>query len=129
MLGPEKPQRTSADFVGHLSYSQGRATGLRSFRGCSPVATDTALTVRRLAGPLPAGTTADVLGAVSVALGPIEVPSEGIGAEAALRRLAQVLVEYGLDLAHTRAAAHQPPPLAVAVVADAGKRDQRFARS
>jgi L-2,4-diaminobutyrate decarboxylase len=82
-------------------------------------ATDTALAVRRLAGPLPAGRTIDVLGAAAAALGPVEVPTEGMGAEAALRRLAQVLVEHGLDLSHPRAAAHlQPPPLAVAVIAD-----------
>jgi len=97
----------------------GSRDGLAQLPRMLALATDTALTVRRLAGPLPAGTTADVLGAVAAALGPIELPSEGVGAEAALRRLAQVLVEYGLDLAHPRAAAHlQPPPLSVAVVAD-----------
>lgn len=97
----------------------GSRDGLAQLPRMLAMATDTALTVRRLAGPLPAGATGDVLGAVAAALGPIEVPSEGIGAEAALRRLAQVMVEYGLDLAHPRAAAHlQPPPLSVAVIAD-----------
>lgn len=53
------------------------------------------------------------------ALGPAEVPEHGVGAEPALRALATILVEQGLDLAHPRAAAHlQPPPLAVAVAAD-----------
>jgi L-2,4-diaminobutyrate decarboxylase len=97
----------------------GSRDGLAQLPRMLGMATDTALTVRRLAGPLPAGTTADVLGAVVAALGPVEVPREGMGAEAALSCLAQVLVEYGLDLSHPRAAAHlQPPPLAVAVVAD-----------
>jgi glutamate/tyrosine decarboxylase-like PLP-dependent enzyme len=98
----------------------GSRDGLAQLPRLLAMATDTALTVRRLAGPLPAGKTADVYGAVAAALGPVEVPLEGIGAEAALRRLAQVLVEYGLDLSHPRAAAHlQPPPLSVAVAADA----------
>jgi L-2,4-diaminobutyrate decarboxylase len=42
-----------------------------------------------------------------------------MGAELALERVAHVLVEYGLDLSHPRAAAHlQPPTLTVAVAAD-----------
>jgi L-2,4-diaminobutyrate decarboxylase len=81
---------------------------------------DAALSARRLAGPLPAGRASDVLGSATAALGCRELPKEGIGPEAALSRLARVLIEYGLDLAHPRAAAHlQPPPLAVAVAADA----------
>lgn len=81
---------------------------------------ETALSARRLAGPLPAGAASDVLGAALAALGPRDLPQEGIGAEAALCRLTRVLIEYGLDLSHPRAAAHlQPPPLTVAVAADA----------
>jgi L-2,4-diaminobutyrate decarboxylase len=81
---------------------------------------DTALSARRPEGPLPEGAARDVLGSAAAALGSRELPGEGIGAEAALCRLARLLIEYGLDLAHPRAAAHlQPPPLAVAVAADA----------
>lgn len=71
-------------------------------------------------GPLPAGRPADVLAAASAALGPAAVPEHGVGAELALGKLATVLVEHGVDLSHPMAAAHlQPPPLAVAVAADA----------
>jgi L-2,4-diaminobutyrate decarboxylase len=81
---------------------------------------DVALSAHRLAGPLPAGRASDVLGGATAALGCRELPRQGIGPEAALSRLTRVLIEYGLDLAHPRAAAHlQPPPLAVAVAADA----------
>lgn len=70
--------------------------------------------------PFPAGTAGEVLSAAEDLLGPVEVPTEGIGTDAALERLARVLAEYGLDLSHPRAAAHlQPPPLLVAVAADA----------
>ncbi|MEV0598834.1 pyridoxal-dependent decarboxylase [Streptomyces sp. NPDC050315] len=83
-------------------------------------AVDTALTIRRPSGPLPAGTPAEVLAAAAEALGPAELPAEGLGSQAALRKLASVLVEHGIDLSHPRAAAHlQPPSLAVAVAADA----------
>jgi L-2,4-diaminobutyrate decarboxylase len=83
-------------------------------------ASDAALSARRLAGPLPAGNTRDVLSAAGALLGASELPLEGVGAEEALRKLSQVMVEFGLDLSHPRAAAHlQPPTLSVAVVADA----------
>ena len=81
---------------------------------------DAALSARRLAGPLCDGPASDVLGSATAAIGFRDLPREGIGAEAALCRLTRLLIEYGLDLAHPRAAAHlQPPPLAVAVAADA----------
>ncbi|KAA2262023.1 aminotransferase class V-fold PLP-dependent enzyme [Solihabitans fulvus] len=48
------------------------------------------------------------------------MPERGVGTDAALHRLATVLVEQGIDLSHPMAAAHlQPPPLTVAVAADA----------
>ena len=74
---------------------------------------------RRPAGPLPAGRPTEVLAAAAATLGPGRLPEEGVGAEAALRRLATLLVEHGLDLTHPAAAAHlQPPALSVAVAAD-----------
>src|SRR5262245_576913 len=83
-------------------------------------ATEAALSVRRPVGPVPRGTVADVLGAATSALGPSEVPADGVGPEAALQRIARILFAQGLDLSHPSAAAHlQPPPLSVAVVADA----------
>lgn len=82
-------------------------------------ATRTALGAGRVASPVPAGKTSEVLAAAAAALGAAELPHEGMGIEAALRRVVQVLIEQGLDLSDPRAAAHlQPPPLAVAVVAD-----------
>ncbi|MBZ4417943.1 pyridoxal-dependent decarboxylase [Myxococcus sp. RHSTA-1-4] len=71
-------------------------------------------------GPLRAGTPAEVLAAATAALGVSGIPEAGMGAEAALARLGRVLVEHGLHLSHPHAVAHlQPPPLAVAVAADA----------
>ncbi|MDU0288076.1 pyridoxal phosphate-dependent decarboxylase family protein [Saccharothrix longispora] len=68
--------------------------------------------------PIPAGRPADVLASAIDRLG--ELPEHGLGANAALARLTEVLAEYDVDLAHPFAAAHlQPPPLAVAVAADA----------
>jgi L-2,4-diaminobutyrate decarboxylase len=97
----------------------GSREGLAQLPRLLGVAAEAALTARRRGGPLPAGAPADVLAAAALALGPAEVPAEGIGAEAALRRIAHVYIEHGVDLSHPRAAAHlQPPPLAVAVAAD-----------
>jgi L-2,4-diaminobutyrate decarboxylase len=71
-------------------------------------------------GPLRAGTPAEVLVAARAALGVEGIPEKGMGTEAALARLGKVLVEYGLHLSHAHAVAHlQPPPLTVAVAADA----------
>ena len=71
-------------------------------------------------GPMPPGTPSEVLAAATGALGAEGIPDDGIGADAALRRVATALVEFGLDLSDPRAAAHlQPPPLSVAVAADA----------
>ncbi|HEY8371321.1 MAG TPA: aminotransferase class V-fold PLP-dependent enzyme [Pseudonocardiaceae bacterium] len=71
-------------------------------------------------GPLPTGSPTEVLATATRALGPRGCPQEGIGESEALRRVARVLAEYGLDLTHPWAAAHlQPPPLAIAVAADA----------
>ncbi|HEU0087204.1 MAG TPA: pyridoxal-dependent decarboxylase [Pseudonocardiaceae bacterium] len=79
-----------------------------------------ALAGHRGAGPLPQGTPAEVLAAARAALGPTELPEHGTGAAVALRWLVTVLGRYGLDLSHCHAAAHlQPPPLTVAVAADA----------
>jgi L-2,4-diaminobutyrate decarboxylase len=70
-------------------------------------------------GPLPTGTPLEVLSAAKAVLGTPTMPEKGIGTDAALHRVARVLVEYGVDLCHPMAAAHlQPPPLAVAVAAD-----------
>ncbi|WP_228122344.1 pyridoxal phosphate-dependent decarboxylase family protein [Saccharothrix syringae] len=68
--------------------------------------------------PIPVGGPHEVLAAAGRALG--EVPEHGIGADAALDRVTAVLADYGVDLTSPLAAAHlQPPPLAVAVAADA----------
>ncbi|MBV9313511.1 MAG: aspartate aminotransferase family protein [Pseudonocardia sp.] len=61
-----------------------------------------------------------MLAAARAALGPAEIPAEGIGADAAVRQFTELLTCYGLDLSNPRAAAHlQPPPLAVAAAGDA----------
>ncbi|MFD5326305.1 pyridoxal phosphate-dependent decarboxylase family protein [Streptomyces sp. NPDC127092] len=97
----------------------GSRTGLADVLTALTGAVDAASNARRPDGPLPAGTPAEVLAAASRALGPAELPTEGLGAEAALGLLATVLVEHGIDLSHPRAAAHlQPPSLTVAVAAD-----------
>lgn len=70
--------------------------------------------------PLPHGLPGDVLDEVDSALGPRVIPSAGVGESQALARLGDLVARHGLDLTHTRTAAHlQPPPLTVAVVADA----------
>lgn len=75
---------------------------------------------RRDAGPLPPGRPAEVLRAVEDALGPPSFSSAGWGAELTLGRIGRILGAHGIDLADPHAAAHlQPPPLAVAVAADA----------
>jgi len=94
--------------------------GLAALPSLVATASEAALSARRLAGPLPTGKPHDVLAAADAWLGACALAAEGIGVEAALRRVAHVLTEYGIDLAHPRAAAHlQPPALAVAVAADA----------
>ncbi|WP_254705567.1 pyridoxal phosphate-dependent decarboxylase family protein [Streptomyces vilmorinianum] len=101
------------------SVLAGSHAGLAEVLATLAEAIDTASTARRPAGPLPAGTPAEVLAAAAAALGPAELPAEGLGTKAALQLLVTVLVEHGIDLSHPRAAAHlQPPPLAVAVAAD-----------
>ncbi|WP_327148417.1 pyridoxal phosphate-dependent decarboxylase family protein [Nocardia sp. NBC_01329] len=70
--------------------------------------------------PLPSGAPAEMLTAVAEALGPERIPETGTGEPAALAHLARLIAGYGLDLTHKACAAHlQPPPLTVAVVADA----------
>ena len=70
--------------------------------------------------PLPVGAPADVLAAVAAELGARELPADGIGEVAALDRMARIVHDYGLNLTHELCAAHlQPPPLSVAVAADA----------
>jgi L-2,4-diaminobutyrate decarboxylase len=122
--GPLARAREAADDDRRRQRAQvvlaGSRDGLTELPRLLASATNTALSARRLAGPLPSGTTRDVLGAASALLGPSELANEGIGCEQALKQVAHLMVEYGLDLAHPRAAAHlQPPPLSVAVVADA----------
>jgi L-2,4-diaminobutyrate decarboxylase len=105
-----------------VSESQlaGSRAGLARLAPLLERATRGALASRAPVGPLPAGSSAHVLAAAQTALGPAELPLEGVGTDAALARIAHVLVQYGLDLSHPHAAAHlQPAPLCVAVVADA----------
>jgi L-2,4-diaminobutyrate decarboxylase len=97
----------------------GSQAGLARLPSLLALTTQAALSASRAAGPLPVGSPRSVLGAASAALGPTQLPREGLGVEAALCRLSQALLEHGLDLSHPHAAAHlQPPPLSVAVVAD-----------
>ena len=98
----------------------GARAGFASMPWLLAQATDAALAARRPVGPTPRGTPEDVFGRVSSELGSAELPLEGVGEAAALCQLARILVAHGLDLSHPRAVAHlQPPPLSVAVVADA----------
>ncbi|MFC8042184.1 pyridoxal phosphate-dependent decarboxylase family protein [Nocardia sp. NPDC057353] len=70
--------------------------------------------------PLPSGDPLAMLAAVADALGPERIPERGVGPATALSTLAELVAAYGLDLTHPLTAAHlQPPPLTVAVVADA----------
>ncbi len=79
-----------------------------------------ALSAARPAGPLPPGAPHEVLAAACAPLGPAVLPEYGTGSDVALDRLATALTRHGLDLSHPHAAAHlQPPPLTVAVAADA----------
>ncbi|WP_336321827.1 pyridoxal phosphate-dependent decarboxylase family protein [Streptomyces lavendofoliae] len=97
----------------------GSHEGLAEVLATLAEAVDTAAAARRPGGPVPAGSPAEVLAAASRALGPEELPAEGLGPKAALQLLTTLLVEGGIDLSHPRAAAHlQPPSLAVAVAAD-----------
>ncbi|MET9324815.1 pyridoxal-dependent decarboxylase [Streptomyces sp. NPDC003038] len=101
------------------SLLAGSPEGLAEVLATLTEAIDAATTARRPHGPVPAGTPAEVLAAASEALGPAELPADGLGTKAALQLLATVLIEHGIDLSHPRAAAHlQPPSLAVAVAAD-----------
>jgi L-2,4-diaminobutyrate decarboxylase len=69
--------------------------------------------------PLPPGKAEDVVSRAAAVLGVAEIPQLGIGESAAIRRVTTLLVEHGIRLASSRAAAHlQPPPLTVAVAAD-----------
>jgi L-2,4-diaminobutyrate decarboxylase len=98
----------------------GSPEGLNELARMLAKATDAALSGHRFAGPLPAGACQEVFSAMANALGAVDLPREGVGPEAALSLVARLLVEHGLDLSHPRAVAHlQPPPLSVAVVADA----------
>ena len=102
------------------SLLAGSRAGLARLGALLDQATSSALLARQHVGPLPCGTTREVLSAAESALGPAELPPVGIGDELALGRVARVLSEHGLDLSHPRTAAHlQPPPLSVAVAADA----------
>lgn len=75
---------------------------------------------RHHGAPLPSGQPGEMLAAVANSLGPERLPEDGEGEAAALTRVADLIAAYGLDLTHKLSAAHlQPPPLTVAVVADA----------
>ena len=79
-----------------------------------------ALAETRTTGPLPSGTPHEVLAAARALLGPAALPEYGCGPDAALHQVATALTRHGLDLSDPHAAAHlQPPPLTVAVAADA----------
>src|SRR5262245_50091540 len=118
-----RPSRAAETF--RRNYSSpfllaGSADGLNELSRMLARTTDAALSAHRFAGPLPAGATAEVLAAATSALGRAELPNHGVGADAALATIARVLIGHGIDLSHPRAAAHlQPPPLSIAVVADA----------
>ena len=110
-----EPRRLSGD----PALLAGSRAGLHALSSLLAKAIESTLSARRPCGPLPEGRAADVLALTAAALGPSELPTHGMGSEAALCLLARVLTEQGLDLAHGRAAAHlQPPPLAVSVAAD-----------
>ncbi len=69
--------------------------------------------------PLPRGTAHSVMERAMSLLGEAKLPNVGIGESAALERVTSLLVDHGIRLASSRAAAHlQPPPLTVAVAAD-----------
>lgn len=71
------------------------------------------------AGPLPSGHPRSVAETVRALLGP-GLPTTGIGVTAALRRVAHILLRFGVDLSDPMTAAHlQAPTLPVAVAADA----------
>lgn len=75
---------------------------------------------RREPSVLPAGAPQDVLTRVAAELGPRELATHGIGESAALEYMARIVHDYGLNLTDSTYAAHlQPPPLSVAVAADA----------
>ncbi|MFT3716339.1 MAG: pyridoxal-dependent decarboxylase [Gordonia sp. (in: high G+C Gram-positive bacteria)] len=78
------------------------------------------VTDRGRLAPLPAGAPDEVLARVRGELGAARLPADGIGADAALATMAQIVHDYGLNLTHELCAAHlQPPALTVAVAADA----------
>ena len=113
-LSPRWPRRPS-------SVLAGSREGLAAVSAALTGAVGSALAVARWpTGPMRPGTPREVLAAATAALGGKGIPEEGLGPEAALARLGRVLVEYGLHLSHPHAVAHlQPPPLTVAVAADA----------
>ncbi|MCP3097910.1 pyridoxal-dependent decarboxylase [Myxococcus sp. K15C18031901] len=113
-MAPRWPRRPSAVLAGTRE-------GLAAVSAALTGAVGSALAIARWpTGPLRAGTPREVLAAATKALGGQGIPEEGMGGEAALARLGRVMVEYGLHLSHAHAVAHlQPPPLTVAVAADA----------
>ncbi|MCP2258416.1 L-2,4-diaminobutyrate decarboxylase [Streptoalloteichus tenebrarius] len=119
---PTTPARLSPDPLPRFAPDllAGSPDGLLATSTALASAVGAALAAPRSGGPLPVGAPADVLRSAADALGPAVLPLVGVGEDAALHRLARVLVGHGVDLAHPLAAAHlQPPPLAVAVAADA----------
>ncbi|CAM3048758.1 pyridoxal phosphate-dependent decarboxylase family protein [Skermania piniformis] len=101
-----------------VTFAEPTAGWSAAGRGLTQLAT--AMAGRGHGAPLPAGDPTEVLAAVAAELGRAQLPEQGIGAAAALDRLADVIARYGIDLTHKLTAAHlQPPPLTVAVIADA----------
>ncbi|MGV9860132.1 pyridoxal phosphate-dependent decarboxylase family protein [Gordonia sp. NPDC003425] len=87
-------------------------------RGLTDLATATA--VSHHGDPLPVGTPDETMLAIAAELGAPTIPETGMGATGALTTLGDLIARYGLDLTHQLCAAHlQPPPLTVAVIADA----------
>ncbi len=84
------------------------------------VARERGTSLRRVGGPLPAGTPEQVRARVEAELGGPGLPATGVGATESVRTLRRVVADLGLDLTHPFSAAHlQPPVLDVGVAADA----------
>ena len=111
--------------------SEGRSSGVSTSRFARPgtgwaevgrglTAAAEAVVGHHHGAPLPCGDPVAVLSAVTEAIGVEGIPETGVGESEALRRMARLVAEYGLDLTHPLTAAHlQPAPLSVAVAADA----------
>jgi len=102
------------------THLAGTEVGLSSLAWTLSHVVERTLARRPIPTPIPAGTTATIEFETRRTLVDTNFPLDGIGIDAALDRVASALFVHGLDLSHPRTVAHlQPPPLAVAVVADA----------